>query len=262
MSQVRGRSNQTRSITRNEDRNYLGLLITRLQNNPSRARSIVKEEHLKPEDLQGYVLGVTGSAGSGKSTFIKSLLEFLRKDKLSVVVLAIDPTSSKYGWAELGDRIRMRDRHSLDEDQGVFIRSLASRGARSSLTPALSHIIKASRAFADVVIVETVGSGQADTDIHRHVDNLVLLLAPLGDIITMEKAGQAEYAHLVVVNTRKEFEESYNQRFFAQAHAALGREEMEDGWKRKVFCIDAEQNEGIEKFIKEGFYAHREFLKK
>jgi LAO/AO transport system kinase len=248
-----------RSITRNEDRVHLGRLITKLQNNPRRARSILAEEKFGPGDFRGHVIGVTGVAGVGKSTFVKRVIEVLRYDELSVIVLAIDPTSVKGGWAMLGDRIRMRDR-SLDEDTGLFFRSLASRGAKSSLTPALGHIIKSAKSFADIVIVETAGSGQVDTEIHRYVNTLVLLLAPLGDMITIEKAGQTEYAHLIVVNTRKGFDG--NDRFFAEARAALSHEKPEDGWQRRVHKVDAKENQGIEIFVREGLYAHRDFLKK
>lgn len=231
-------------------------LISNLHNNPRSARNLLQERYGNVQP-RAHVIGITGVTGSGKSTFINYVLSVFVADGFSVVVLAIDPSSQKAGGALLGDRIRMRD-HYLD--QGVFIRSLATRGARASLTFALREIIRASTLFADIVLVETAGSGQVDTDINKFVDTLVVMVAPLGDEITMMKSGQIEYAHLIVVNTRKGMPE--NNQFLQKARAILGHEVLTDGWQRKVFQVDALHNEGVAEFIRDGLYAHKEWVRK
>jgi len=240
-----------------EERVRLGKLITVLQDDPAGAKKNLRLNTLdKDKGMLGYVVGVTGVAGVGKSTFIRGIAKYLRRGNLRVVVLAIDPTSSKTGWAILGDRLCMRD-EELDEDPGFFIRGIASRGAGFSLAPALAETIRAAQIFADIVIVETIGSGQADIEIHRLVNTLVLLLAPLGNRVTTEKAGQTEYAHIVVLNIRKGFVQ--NRRFLAEASAALNGE-LENGWERKVLGVDAKFQTGTDKFVEE-LFRHQDLLK-
>ena len=211
---------------------------------------------VRDDTRQAHVLGISGVGGAGKSTLISRVLPLLRKEGLRVVVLAIDPTSEKSQGALLGDRIRMRDSYS---DQGVFIRSLGTRGAPDALTVALPSIIQASAAFCDMVIVETAGAGQVDIGIHRLVDTFVSVFAPLGDMITLMKSGQTEHAQIVAVNVRKGLPE--NEQFVEQARILLGRDSPQDGWNRKVFSVDAKHNEGIERFVDDGILAHREAIR-
>ena len=238
------------------DRGRLARLITRLQEEPERADEILASERPGIGAVAGHTIGISGAGGVGKSTLISRMLHVLRKEKLRVVVLAIDPTSELSQGALLGDRIRMRESYG---DDGVFIRSLATRGAQQALTVALPAIIRVCSAVCDLVIVETAGAGQVDVGIHRHVDTFVTIVAPLGDAITLMKSGQSEHAHVVAVNVRRGLEG--NDRFVQQAGVILGGASLEDGWKRRVFAIDAKNREGIEPFVREGILAHREALR-
>ncbi len=238
------------------DRGHLGRLITRLQDSPDVAEETLAKNGPRPGSGLAHTVGISGAAGAGKSTLISRVLPLLRNDCLRVVVLAIDPTSERSHGALLGDRIRMRDSYA---DQGVFIRSLATRGAPEALTVALPAIIRASSACGDMVIVETAGAGQVDVGIHRHVDTFVAVVAPLGDAITLMKSGQTEHAHIVAVNVRRGLPE--NDRFVEQARVILGRDSLQEGWQRTVFALDAKYDEGIEPFLRDGILAHRDSLR-
>ena len=231
----------------------LARLLTRLQNDPEGADETLAKEGFEAGPLSAHTVGISGVAGSGKSTLVSRMLPLLRKQGMRVVVLAIDPTSERSQGALLGDRIRMRDSYL---DSGVFIRSLATRGAPEALTVALPAIIRASAMVGDVVIVETAGAGQVDVGIHRLVQTFVVVLAPLGDMVTLMKSGQTEHAHIVAVNVRKGLPDS--DRFVEQARILLGRDSAQEGWKRKVFSLDARHDEGIEAFVQEGLLAHRD----
>ena len=238
-------------------RSHLARLISQLQDSPSTADEIISKEGLDLTAKKAHVVGASGVAGAGKSTLIALMLPILRKEGLRVVVLAIDPTSDISNGALLGDRIRMRDSYM---DDGVFIRSLGTRGAPDALTVALPAIVNASSTFCDVVLVETAGAGQVDVGIHKFVDTFVAILAPLGDVITLMKSGQTEHAHIVAVNVRKGLPE--NEQFVEQTRVLLGRDTLQDGWNRKVFAVDAKHGDGIEPLIYEGILPHRDVLRK
>ena len=145
------------------------------------------------------LLGITGSPGSGKSTLIDQLITVFRNRGCKVGVVAIDPTSPFSGGAILGDRVRMQ-RHVLDD--GVFVRSLASRGQLGGLSRSTSATVTVMEGMGfDQVIVETVGIGQSEVDIARVADTTVVVLAPgLGDGVQALKAGLMEVADVYVVN--------------------------------------------------------------
>jgi LAO/AO transport system kinase len=246
----------TVDVISDADRGRLARLITRLQDEPERAEETLASEQPREDAVAGFTVGISGAGGVGKSTLISQMLHVLRKEHLRVVVLAIDPSSERSQGALLGDRIRMRESYG---DDGVFIRSLATRGASEALTVALPAIIRVCSSVCDLVIVETAGAGQVDVGIHRLVDTFVTVVAPLGDAITLMKSGQTEHAHVVAVNTRRGLEG--NDRFVQQAGVILGGAALEAGWKRKVFAIDAKNREGIESFVREGILAHREALR-
>lgn len=205
-----------------------------------------------------WIIGLTGVAGVGKSTLMESLIEYFRSKDLRVVVLAIDPSSTKNGGALLGDRQRIRN-PKLDADKGLFFRSLASHGEKSALTNALPKIIKYSKLFSDIVIVETAGAGQTDIEIRDRVDTLMQVIAPLGDALNLAKDGQNEYTDIFVVNGRESFKD--NKKFFTTASMVLGQEADENGWTKKIFLINAREKKGIAELI-EGLYAHKKFLEK
>jgi len=146
-----------------------------------------------------YRIGITGSAGSGKSTLIDSLTAVMRTKGLRVGIIAVDPSSSISGGAFLGDRLRMKQ-HYLND--GVFIRSMATRGNHGGLSRAVPTTLDLLDAFGeDIIIVETVGAGQTQVDINAVADVIVLVLTPeSGDSIQFMKAGLAEIADVIVVN--------------------------------------------------------------
>lgn len=146
-----------------------------------------------------YRIGITGLAGAGKSTLIDGLTTIFRSKGLAVGIVAVDPSSAITGGAVLGDRIRMQQ-HYLDE--GVFIRSMATRGSCGGLSKAVADTLKLLDASGkDVILIETTGVGQTDTDVTGVADVVVVVLVPgFGDSIQLMKAGLIEIADVIVVN--------------------------------------------------------------
>ena len=179
------------------DRRALPRLFTLLERDPLSCGEIMKSIH--PLTGRAHCVGVTGPPGAGKSTLVDGLVRLYREAGVSVGVLAVDPTSPFTGGAVLGDRVRMR-RHYLDE--GVFIRSIATRGWHGGLSLGASAAVRLLDAFGmDVVIVESVGVGQTELDIMNVADTVVVVLVPeAGDAVQMLKAGLMEAADIFVVN--------------------------------------------------------------
>ncbi|MBN2124176.1 MAG: methylmalonyl Co-A mutase-associated GTPase MeaB [Deltaproteobacteria bacterium] len=148
---------------------------------------------------KAFVIGITGSPGVGKSTLVDQMVTHLRKQNKTVGVLAVDPTSPFSGGAILGDRIRMQ-RHSLDE--GVFIRSLATRGHFGGLTQSTRSAITVLDAMGkDVILVETVGVGQDEVDVVKSAQTTIVVVVPgMGDDIQAIKAGILEVGDIFVIN--------------------------------------------------------------
>jgi LAO/AO transport system kinase len=179
------------------DRKELTKLVSRLENGEREGIEALKK--LYPRTGKARIVGITGPPGVGKSTLIDQLISEFRRKNLSVAVVAVDPTSPITGGALLGDRLRMQ-RHS--EDEGVFIRSLATRNHHGGLTDSTPQIVHALDAAGfDIVIVETVGTGQDEVEIAEVADTVVVVLMPeLGDEIQRAKAGLMEIADILVVN--------------------------------------------------------------
>jgi LAO/AO transport system kinase len=154
---------------------------------------------LFPHTGRAWIVGVTGNPGAGKSTLSDRLIEALRAEKKTVGVLCVDPSSPFTGGAILGDRIRMQ-RHAVDE--GVFIRSVATRGHLGGLSRSARDMVRVLDAFGcDVVIVETVGVGQDELEITRTAHTTLVVMAPgLGDEVQAIKAGLMECADVFAVN--------------------------------------------------------------
>ncbi len=172
-------------------------LIRDLEDKLPHARPRLKK--LFPRTGKSFIIGITGSPGAGKSTLTDALIAWLRKQNKTVGVLAVDPTSPFSGGAILGDRVRML-RHA--EDEGVFVRSLATRGALGGLSQAAGDAIHVMEAMGkDVVIVETVGIGQQEIEIINHAHSVIVVLVPgMGDEIQTMKAGIMEIADVFAIN--------------------------------------------------------------
>jgi LAO/AO transport system kinase len=154
---------------------------------------------MQPYLGQARLIGITGPPGAGKSTLVNSLIAHMRSIGLTVGVIAVDPSSPISGGAILGDRVRMTA--ALDDD-GVFVRSVASRGALGGLSPAAVRVVDALDAAGfDVILIETVGTGQSEIDIAEVADVRIVVNAPgLGDDIQAMKSGLLEIADILVVN--------------------------------------------------------------
>ncbi|HZC67278.1 MAG TPA: methylmalonyl Co-A mutase-associated GTPase MeaB, partial [Nitrospirales bacterium] len=184
----RVKAGETRAVSR---------LITLLENQEPVGQAAL--ERLNGSQRHAAVIGITGYPGAGKSTLIDQLATAYRRQGKKVGIVAVDATSPRTGGALLGDRIRMQD-HSLDD--GIFIRSMATRGERGGLARATRGAVRVLEAASyDVIMVETVGVGQLETDVVDVASTVVAVVAPgLGDEVQAMKAGLLEIAHIVVVN--------------------------------------------------------------
>lgn len=203
-----------------------------------------------------YIIGVTGAPGGGKSTLVDMVTERLRKKGKSVGIVAIDPTSPFTGGAILGDRIRMQ-KHALDE--GVFIKSLATRGHHGGLTRSTIDIVNVMDSMGkDVVIIETVGVGQDETEIVKVAHtNAVVLVPGLGDDIQAIKAGIFEIADIFVIN-KSDREGADRARMELETMIEM-KEYGDEEWKPKICNTVATNGDGIDGLL---LYIedHRQFL--
>lgn len=217
----------------------------------------IKElENLYPYTGKAYVVGVTGAPGAGKSTLADALISGFRKRNMKVGVIAVDPSSPFTGGALLGDRIRM-ERHNTD--QGVFIRSLATRGWSGGLAKATTGMIHVMDAMSkDVIIVETVGSGQSEIDVVKVADTAILVLAPgMGDEIQMLKAGIMEAADIFAIN--KADRDGADALKIALETMLEMKNQPNNVWKPNVVLTQAIYNKGVEALMEE-IIRHKEFL--
>jgi LAO/AO transport system ATPase len=176
------------------------LALARLVSLAARGESLAEiAAALGPPKNSASVVALTGSGGVGKSTLVGKLIDHIRSQGPKVAVLACDPQSPLSGGALLGDRFRMPSRA---DDDGVFIRSLATAGGRGAVAEHLDLMVRLLEAFGfDIVLIETVGAGQGDTAVHELADVVVLLLQPeTGDDLQWEKAGVLEVADVVVIH--------------------------------------------------------------
>lgn len=176
----------------------LSRLLTQVENDSSEGREALAD--LFPHTGRAHLIGVTGAPGTGKSSLVNQLTLHYRKEKVKrVAIIAVDPSSPFTGGAVLGDRVRMRD---LSGDDGVFIRSMASRGSVGGLAQKTAAFVQVFDAAGyEIIIIETVGAGQSEVDIARLAHTTVVVEAPgLGDDIQAIKAGILEIADVLVVN--------------------------------------------------------------
>ncbi|MBW1682525.1 MAG: methylmalonyl Co-A mutase-associated GTPase MeaB [Deltaproteobacteria bacterium] len=213
---------------------------------------------LYPHTGKAYVLGITGSPGVGKSTLVDQMVSHLRRKEKTVGVLAVDPTSPFSGGAILGDRVRMQ-RHSLDE--GVFIRSMATRGHFGGLTQSTRSAIDVLDAMGkDYIIVETVGVGQDEVDVVKSAHTTVIVVIPgMGDDIQAIKAGILEVGDIFVIN-KADREGSDKTLSDLRLMIDMDQKKYEDGgWKPPIVKAQAVFDKGVEEVLEE-VEKHRAYL--
>jgi LAO/AO transport system kinase len=188
-------------------------------------------------------VGITGPPGAGKSTLLNALAVRLRREGHTVGVIAVDPSSPFSGGAFLGDRVRMRD---LLADDGVFIRSMASRSGTGGLSPAAHHAADVLDAFGmDLILMETLGVGQAELDVMYASDVVILLLVPgMGDVVQALKSGIMEIADIFVVNKADLPNAAETER--SVRYLLEMREPAEGEWLPPVLRVTATTGDGVE----------------
>ncbi len=234
----------------------VGRLLSLVEADTPAGRDALREvaAALTPFTGSAHVVGLTGPPGVGKSTTTSALVGALRARSRRVGVLAVDPSSPFSGGALLGDRVRMAE-HATDD--GVFIRSMATRGHLGGIAWSTPHALRVlDAAGCDVVLIETVGVGQSEVDVVALADTTVVLLAPgMGDGVQAAKAGILEVADVFVVN--KADREGAAQAARDLRHMiALGGG---GGWRRPVVSTVAARREGLEELVA-ALDAHREWI--
>ena len=213
-------------------------------------------KELYPRTGKAYIVGITGPPGSGKSTIVDKMVEIFRKEGKTVGIVAVDPTSPFTGGAILGDRIRMQ-RHATDE--GVFIRSLATRGCLGGLSRSTQDIVNVMDAMGkDIILVETVGVGQDEVEIVNTAHTSIVVLVPgSGDDIQAIKAGIIEIGDIFVIN-KCEREGADKMERDLRMVLEMGRK-REDGWEPTIFKTEAILGKGIFEMVY-GIYRHKQAL--
>ena len=222
----------------------LSRVISLVENESSKVPEIMKL--ITPHIGKAYCVGVTGPPGAGKSTLVDKLTALMRKQGLKVGIIAVDPSSPFTGGAVLGDRIRMQQ-HYLDD--GVFIRSMATRGSMGGLPRTASAVIKLlDAAGKDIILVETVGVGQNEVDIMEKADTVLVTLCPeSGDAIQTMKAGLFEIADIFAVNKA---DHPGADNFIRDLQAMLHLREP-SWWDIPVVATEAVNDIGIEELYKQ-----------
>jgi LAO/AO transport system kinase len=222
------------------DRRAIARAISAVENSAPEAAGLLRR--LFPRTGNAFVIGVTGSPGAGKSTLVEKLAGSYRAQGTRVGIVAVDPSSPFSGGAILGDRIRMQ---TLFADEGVYIRSMATRGHLGGLAPAAQDVVTVlDAAGCRVILIETVGVGQDEVEVASHADATILLLVPgMGDEVQTFKAGVMEIADLFVVNKA---DRPGTERVEQEVAAMLSLAPRHEGWQPPVLRTVATTGAGIE----------------
>ena len=227
--------------------------ITAVESEYENAADIMKE--IYPKTGRARVLGITGAPGAGKSTLTDKVVKYYRSQGKRIGIVAVDPTSPFSGGAILGDRIRMND---LTLDEGVFIRSMGTRGSLGGLSKKTADVVKLMDAFGmDLVIIETVGVGQSEVDIVKSADTTLVVLVPgLGDDIQAIKAGILEIGDVFAINKA---DRDGCDKLNIEIEMMLDLNPTKVEWRPPIKRTIASKNEGIPELV-ECLDEHFEFL--
>ncbi|WP_196593951.1 methylmalonyl Co-A mutase-associated GTPase MeaB [Pectinatus sottacetonis] len=227
----------------NGSRLALSRTITAIENEYDEASSIMRK--LYPHTGHAFVLGITGPPGAGKSTMTNQLAKAYRNIGKTVGIIAVDPTSPFSGGAILGDRIRM---NSLTLDEGVFIRSMGTRGSLGGLSHKTADAVKALDAFGkDIIFVETVGVGQSEVDIVKAADTTMVVLIPgMGDDIQAIKAGILEIGDVFAINKA---DHDGADKLQMELNMMLDLDAEQKDWRPPIQKVVANQGEGINELV-------------
>lgn len=238
----------------NSDKNSVAKAISLVENESKEGDELLK--HLYKHTGRAYLIGVTGPPGAGKSTITNCLTKILRQNNYKVAIIAVDPTSPFTGGALLGDRIRMQE---VGCDEGVFIRSMATRGSLGGLAKKAKEACEILDASGkDFIIIETVGVGQSELDIAQTADTTIVVLVPeSGDAVQAMKAGLMEIGDIFDVNkSDREGADFLVIALKTMLHLKKSMDKMPD---IKVIKTIGVQNKGIEELYK-AILEHKSFL--
>jgi len=234
--------------------NSIARAISMVEDGTKNALKLMKRVYQNVEPA--YMVGISGPPGSGKSTLTQRIVQLWRKKDIKVGIIAIDPTSHFSGGALLGDRVRMNE---ISTDQGVFIRSMATRGSLGGLNSSIyDTVLLFSLAGFDYIIIETVGVGQNEIDIVKLADTTIFVTVPeAGDEIQAYKAGLMEVGDIFVVNKA---DRPKSHQMVLTIEQLVSFKKGKDIWTPPVLSTNALKNEGIESINKE-INNHHQYLK-